>query len=108
MLPKEPWLLPGTIDRCPALQTTAVPPLTLHFGKDEARTMLKCLFEMGVKPEALLLPRQPDPGKCKLCRALSLEALIDILMERCNGDLSPHKEVMGHTAALTSVCPVFS
>ena len=57
--------------------------------------MLERLFEMGVRPEALLLPRRPDQGKCKLCWIVSLDALITVLLERCNGDLSRHKEVMG-------------
>ena len=56
--------------------------------------MLRRLFSMGVQPEALLLPGRPDPGRCRLCHPDSLTALIDILIERCSGDLSRHKEVM--------------
>ena len=86
---------PGVNPCCSALQATGVPPLTLEMDKDEARSMLKRLIDMGVQPEALLLPRRPDQGKCKMCWAISLEALISVLKERGNGDLSRHKEVMG-------------
>ena len=54
--------------------------------------MLRQLFSMGVQPEALL-PRRPDPGRCRLCHPDSLTALVDVLIERCSGDLSRHKEV---------------
>ena len=56
--------------------------------------MFTLLFDMGVQPEALLLPRRPDQGRCRLCQPDSLAALIDTLVERCNKDLSRHKEVM--------------
>lgn len=56
--------------------------------------MLKQLFSMGVKPEAMLLPSSLDQGGCKLCRVDSLLALLGVLVEQCNGDLSQHKEVI--------------
>ena len=56
--------------------------------------MFKWLFNVGVQPEALLLPKRPDQGRCRLCEPELLQALIDVLSERCNGDLSPHKEVI--------------
>ena len=69
--------------------------------------MIKCLFEMGVQPEALLLPRRPDQGKCKLCQTASLLALVDVFMQRCNGDLSMHKEV-SKVFQLASMLAIFS
>ena len=58
--------------------------------------MLRRLFNMEVPPKALLLPRRPDLGRCRLCGLDNLEALIDVLLERCNNDLSQHKEVRRH------------
>ena len=86
---------------CAALQGIGVPPHPVDNKQMEARKLLQSLFIMGVQPEALLLPRRPDQGKCKLCRLDHLQALIDVLMERCNGDLSQHKEVGLALPALT-------
>ena len=55
--------------------------------------MLRLLVELGVQPEALLLPRRPGQGKCRMLQPISLEPLAAILAERCNKDLSRHKEV---------------
>ncbi|CAL5227175.1 g10089 [Coccomyxa viridis] len=70
----------------------AVPPDPIRVSSSEVHAMLKLLFELGVQPEALLLPRRPDQGKCKMLQPISLEALAASLVERCNGDLSQHKE----------------
>ena len=66
----------------------------MGLATEEACPIFKWLFDMGVQPEALLLPRRPDQGKCKLCQPEPLQALVDVLIERCNGNLSPHKEVI--------------
>lgn len=58
--------------------------------------MLLQLFKMGVKPEALLLPRRPDRGNPRMSSLDSLQALLDVSIVRCNyGDISRHKEVGG-------------
>ncbi len=68
--------------------------------------MIRRLFNMGVKPEALLLPKRPDQGKCKMCTLHSLQALLDILLVQCKNDLSRHKEVMRrcHLPASLMLC----
>ncbi len=58
--------------------------------------MIRRLFNLGVKPEALLLPKRPDQGKCKMCSLDSLQALLDSLLVRTKNDLSRHKEVRRH------------
>jgi len=64
--------------------------------------MLILLFKMGVKPEALLLPRHPDRGNPRMCCLEGLQALIDVFVERSNyGDISKHKEVGGAARPLT-------
>ena len=56
--------------------------------------MLMHLFRMGVQPKALLLPKGPDQGRCKLCQPNSLAALVDCLLVVCDRKLSQHKEVI--------------
>ena len=73
-----------------------MPPLPLVLDKGEAHDLLRQLFSMGVKPEALLLPKQTGQGRCKLCQVASLAALFEVLRDQCNGDLSQHVEVMRH------------
>ena len=68
-----------------------------------ARQMLKHLFTMGVRPEALLLPRRADRGHCRLRCLSSLQALIDVLVEE-SPDLFPHTEV---SAALSTFSGAF-
>ena len=58
--------------------------------------MLRHIFALGVQPQALLLPKRPDRGKCNLCQPDRLQVLIDVLRERGGKDLSRHKEVMRH------------
>ena len=58
--------------------------------------MLRHLLSIGVQPEALLLPRRTDQGRCKLGKMDSLLALVEVLIERCNKGLAQHKEVMRH------------
>ncbi len=51
--------------------------------------MLRHIFALGVQPQALLLPKRPDRGKCNLCQPDRLQVLIDVLRERDGKDLSP-------------------
>ena len=68
----------------------------------ETKRMLIQLFKMGVKPEALLLPRHPDRGYPRMCCLESLQALIDYFVERSKyGEFSRHKEVGGVVSPLT-------
>ena len=70
--------------------------------------MIRRLFSMGVKPEALLLPKRPDQGKCMMCTLDGLQALMDILLVKCKNDLSGHKEVMRrchlHALLIETLC----
>ena len=87
---------------CAALQGIGVPPHQVKLSMLEARRMLILLFKMGVKPEALLLPRHPDRGNPRMCCLEGLQALIDVFVERSNyGDISKHKEVGGAARPLT-------
>ncbi|CAL5221738.1 g3987 [Coccomyxa viridis] len=76
------------------LRGIAIPPVPVTLTMKEAHTMIRRLFNLGVKPEALLLPKRPDQGKCKLCSLDSLQALLDSLLVRTKNDLSRHKEVL--------------
>lgn len=69
-----------------------MPPRKLDTNVMGAHWMIKHLFSMGVRPEALLLPRRADRGHCKLRCLASLQAVIDVLLEE-SPDLSPHTEV---------------
>ena len=60
----------------------------------DARMMLKHLTScFGIKPQVLLLPRQPGCGRVRLCELGSLQALVDLMVEEGGHDLSQHTEV---------------
>ena len=60
----------------------------------DARMMLKHLTScFGVKPQALLLPRQPGCGQVRLCEPGSLHALINLMAVELGPDISQHTQV---------------
>lgn len=80
------------------MQGIAVPPHVITVSQPGARMMLHHLFSFGVRPEALLLPKRPDQGQCRLCVLPSLQGLIEELIDRSKKRLSRYKEV-AHTLA---------
>ena len=78
------------------LQGVGVPPHPLDEHQINVRMMLLQLLNWGVPPQALQLPRRPDPGRCRLCQLGSLEALVTVLLDVCDKALSQHKQVMRH------------
>ena len=76
------------------LQGIAVPPYGLPMATTDARMMLKHLTScFGVKPQALLLPRQPGCGRVRLCELGSLRALLELMVAEAGHDISRHTEV---------------
>ena len=77
------------------LQGIAVPPFGVPMTTADARMMLKHLTScFGVKPQALLLPRQSGCGRVRLCELGSLQALVDLMVEDVGHDISRHTEVV--------------
>ena len=69
-------------------------PLAVTLTYTDARMMLKHLTScFGVRPQALLLPRQPGCGRARLCELGSLRALVDLMVQEGGQDLSQHTEV---------------
>ena len=60
----------------------------------EACMMLRQLtYCFGVKPQALLLPRQPGCCRVRLCHPGSLQGLLGVMAVEAKFDLSQHTEV---------------
>ena len=76
------------------LQGVAVPPYAVTVTANEACMMLRhltCCF--GVKPQALLLPRQPGCSRVRLCNTDSLQGLLGMMAVEAKFDLLQHTEV---------------
>ena len=71
-----------------------MPPHGVSLTFPEARHMLNFLAScFGVKPQALLLPRQPGCGRVRLCQLGSLQGLINVMHVELLSDISQHTEV---------------
>ena len=79
-----------------------MPPHGVSLTFLEARHMLNFLTScFGVKPQALLLPRQPG-SRVRLCQLDSLLGLIDVMIVELRSDISQHTEVRAEPHASPS------
>ena len=71
----------------------------------DARMKLKHLtYCFGVKPQALLLPRQPGCGRVRVCELGSLQALVDLMIGEGGHDISRHTKVFAAHHSPKKLC----